>query len=87
MALELPLTGREPVEKLVEEYPQAVGFLTERGIRCLQCGEPFWGRLEELAEDLKGDAARFDQVLAELNAFLEQGAASGSGSSSGSGSG
>ncbi len=70
MSLKLPLTGKEPVEKLVEQYPQAVGFLTERGIRCLQCGEPFWGRLEELAEDLRGDKARFAEVLDELNAFL-----------------
>jgi methionine synthase II (cobalamin-independent) len=72
MSLKLPLTGKEPVEQLVEQYPQAVGFLTERGIRCLQCGEPFWGRLEELAEDLRGDEARFAEVLDELNAYLRE---------------
>ena len=72
MALSLPITGEEFVEDLVQEYPQAVGFLTERGIRCLMCGEPFWGRLNELTEDVGGDPERFQSILAELNEFLSK---------------
>lgn len=70
MALSLPLTGDEFVEDLVLEYPQAVGFLTERGIRCLMCGEPFWGKLGELVEDVGGDQEKFQTILDELNGFL-----------------
>ena len=75
MPLSLPLTGDEFVEDLVQEFPQAVGFLTERGIRCLMCGEPFWGRLSELTEDVGGDQERFQAILDELNAFLSNGPA------------
>jgi hypothetical protein len=56
------------VEDLVRLYPEAVGFLTRRGLRCVRCGEPLWCTLGELlAEEGVANPGAF---LAELNEFL-----------------
>ncbi len=57
-----------PVEDLVRFYPEAVGFLTRRGLRCIRCGEPLWCTLGELFQEDK--VAEPETVLAELNTFL-----------------
>ncbi len=36
------------IEELIEVCPAAVKFLLDRGIRCIQCGEPVWKSLGEL---------------------------------------
>jgi hypothetical protein len=50
------------IEDLVQQVPGAVTYLFEKGIRCIRCGEPIWGTLEEAAKE-KGfsdeDIARF----------------------------
>lgn len=55
------------IEELVEKVPQAVTYLSKAGIRCVICGEPIWGTLENAAKE-KGfgdvDIARF---VADLN--------------------
>lgn len=56
------------VEELVEDYPEAIGFLMERGIVCIQCGEPYWGSLGELMTQ-KGILDP-EQVLVDLNLYL-----------------
>jgi len=35
------------IEELVGVVPGAVTYLMEHGIRCIACGEPVWGTLEE----------------------------------------
>lgn len=45
------------IEKLVERTPAAVTYLSRAGIRCIRCGEPIWGTLEEAARE-KGSATR-----------------------------
>jgi hypothetical protein len=56
------------VEELVEDYPEAIGFLMERGIVCIQCGEPYWGSLGELMA--RKGIADPGQVVADLNRYL-----------------
>lgn len=54
-----------PVEELVEQFPEAVGFLSRRGVRCIRCGEPLWCTLGEL---LVEDGIENPQLLIdELN--------------------
>jgi len=57
------------IEDLVRELPKAVRYLQEQNIKCLECGEPIWGTLEEAARQ-KGygdeDVARFVDELNEL---------------------
>ena len=56
------------VEELAEKYPQAVGFLTKRGVRCIRCGEPVWGTLGQLL--VEDGIENPGQLIDELNAFL-----------------
>ena len=58
-----------PIEDLVEKFPEAVGFLTRKGIRCIRCGEPLWCKLGELLEE--ENIADPQNIVDELNVFLE----------------
>jgi len=56
------------IEDLVAEFPEAAGFLTKRGVRCIRCGEPVWGTLKELLEE---EAVKNPQKLVdELNDYI-----------------
>ena len=57
-----------PVEDVVRMYPEAVGFLTSRGVRCIRCGEPLWCTMGELFRDDK--VSEPEALLADLNDFL-----------------
>ncbi len=39
------------IEDLIRRVPSAVGYLMEKGIKCIACGEPIWGTLESAARD------------------------------------
>ena len=58
------------IEDLVETIPGSVRYLMEQGIRCIACGEPIWGTLEEAAKE-KGfndeDIRKFINYLNNLN--------------------
>ena len=58
------------IEDLVNDYPFSVKYLSEQGIRCIACGEPIWGTLEEAAKE-KGfnddKVAFFVNELNEMN--------------------
>ena len=58
------------VEELVDRYPEAVGFLADRGVVCIRCGEPYWGTLRELMAT-KGMLDQVDQTVSELVAHIE----------------
>ena len=53
------ITKEITIEELVEKIPNSVKYLMEKGIKCIACGEPIWGTLEEAALE-KGDALPFD---------------------------
>ena len=57
------------IEDLVQDVPGAVSYLSKNGIRCIRCGEPIWGTLEEAAKE-KGfsedDIQRFVDDLNKL---------------------
>jgi iron-sulfur cluster repair protein YtfE (RIC family) len=58
------------IEDLVETIPGSVRYLMEQGIKCIACGEPIWGTLEEAAKE-KGfndeDIRKFVSDLNNLN--------------------
>lgn len=58
------------IEELVERYPLSVRFLAERGIRCIACGEPIWGSLEEAAKEKAFDDQKIADLLRELNELV-----------------
>ncbi len=58
------------IEDLLERYPGINAFLRERGVVCIQCGEPVWGTLREQAEAKGLDV---EALVKELNqAFGEE---------------
>ncbi len=59
------------VEALVEAHPEAIGFLAERGIVCIRCGEPYWGTLRELAAS-KGLDSQIEAIADDLHRHLEE---------------
>jgi len=46
--MEIDISSDTPIEELVKLYPEAVSFLSRRGVRCIRCGEPLWCTLGEL---------------------------------------
>ena len=58
------------IEELVRELPASVKYLMNEGIRCIRCGEPIWGTLEQASRE-KGfsndDIARFVDDLRKLS--------------------
>jgi len=59
------------IEELVEKVPESVAYLSKKGIRCIMCGEPIWGTLEEAAQEKGVSDEEIDQVVQELNALAE----------------
>ncbi len=59
------------VEELVETYPKAIGFLADRGIVCIRCGEPYWGTLRDLAAT-KGLDGQIDAIVGDLKQVLAE---------------
>ena len=60
------------IEDLVREYPSSVSFLSDKGIRCLRCGEPIWGTLGEAAEEKGFSGTQIEKMVKELLSFLDQ---------------
>ena len=47
----MTITKDISIEDLVEEVPQSVQYLMFEGIKCIACGEPIWGTLEDAAKE------------------------------------
>jgi len=61
------ITKEISVESLVETYPFSVRYLMEKGIRCIMCGEPIWGTLEEAAREKGFNDESIQQFVNDLN--------------------
>ena len=61
------------IEELVDNYPFSVRYLMEKGIRCIMCGEPIWGTLEEAAEEKGFDANTIQGFVDEMKKLAEEG--------------
>ena len=45
------IEGTTTIEEIVTHYPELIRPLMEYGIKCVACGEPIWGTLEENASE------------------------------------
>lgn len=61
------ITKHIQIEDLVTEYPFSVRYLADHGIRCIACGEPIWGTLEEAAKEKGFDDDKIDAFITEMN--------------------
>ncbi len=55
------------IEDLVEDFPFAEEYLRVKGIKCIRCGEPIWGTLEDACKEKGFSDADINQFLVELN--------------------
>ncbi len=55
------------IEELVEILPASVTYLSEKGIKCIACGEPIWGTLEEAAREKGFGKQEIMAFVRELN--------------------
>ena len=60
------------IEDLVRVIPKSVSYLSDKGIRCLRCGEPIWGSLEEAAKEKGFDDDKIDLFVKELNELKQE---------------
>lgn len=64
------ISGQTEIEDLVRELPEAVSYLSDKGIRCLRCGEPIWGTLESAAKEKGFKEEDIQLFIHELNELL-----------------
>ena len=60
------------IEELVENYPFSVRFLMENGIRCIMCGEPIWGTLEEAAKEKNFSEEEIEKIVSEMISLAQE---------------
>lgn len=54
------------IETLIEQVPESVKYLSEKGIQCIACGEPIWGTLEEAAREKGFNDSEIEQLIVDL---------------------
>ncbi|MCB2220267.1 MAG: DUF1858 domain-containing protein [Bacteroidetes bacterium] len=59
------------IEDLVRNYPFTVKYLSEKGIKCIACGEPIWGTLEEAAKEKGFDDTAIVQIINEMASLAD----------------
>jgi hypothetical protein len=60
------------IEDLVRILPESVSYLRENGIRCLRCGEPIWGTLEEAVMEKGFTENDLNKFIDDLNSHLNK---------------
>ncbi|MCX7736844.1 MAG: DUF1858 domain-containing protein [Candidatus Kapabacteria bacterium] len=60
------------IEELTEILPSSVSYMMEKGIRCLICGEPIWGTIEEVVFGKGFSENELQQILKDLNSLFEK---------------
>ena len=63
----MKITKDTSIEDLVDNYSFAVSYLSEKGIRCIVCGEPIWGTLEEACEEKGFSQDNITNFVTEMN--------------------
>jgi len=58
------------IEEIIETYPETVGPLQEMGVRCIRCGEPVWGTLEENVR--QKEMNNLDEIVDRLNQIIHE---------------
>ncbi len=67
-----PITKDIYIEELVNNYVFSVRYLAEKGIKCIACGEPIWGTLEEAIKEKGYDDKTVQVIVDELNRMAEK---------------
>ena len=66
----MEITKDITIEDLVNIKPAAVRYLSEKGIKCIACGEPIWGTLEDAAKEKGFGDKEIKGFIRDLLEFL-----------------
>ena len=66
------ITKEIEIEDLVNVLPESVSYLMNNGIRCLRCGEPIWGTLEEASIEKGFKESDINKFVDDLNSLMKQ---------------
>ena len=67
----MKITRDITIEDLVEGVPQSVKYLMNKGIKCIACGEPIWGTLEDAAKEKGFSGQDIEKFVEELQEFAD----------------
>lgn len=67
----MKITKEITIEELVDNVPQSVKYLMHEGIKCIACGEPIWGTLEEAAKEKGFSDEAIDRFVSDLQGFAD----------------
>ncbi len=67
----MKITKDITIDELVEEVPQSVKYLMNEGIKCIACGEPIWGTLEDAAQEKGFSDQEIEQFVKDLQFFAD----------------
>lgn len=65
----MEISKNTTIEEIVEASPGAVRYLREQGIKCIACGEPVWGTLEEAAKEKGFSQEQIAKFVREINKY------------------
>lgn len=60
-----------PIENLISRYPFSINYLMKKGIKCIVCGEPIWGTLEDAVKEKGFNDDDVNRIVGELNELIE----------------
>lgn len=60
-----------PIEELITQHPISVHILMKKGIKCIVCGEPIWGTLEDTVKEKGFSDQDLDGIVEEINEGIE----------------
>ena len=58
------------VEDMLLDYPRSNQFFLDKGLRCLKCGEAYWGSVGQFLEE--SSVEKIDDMIEELNTMLKE---------------
>lgn len=61
------ITKETTIEEIIEKIPDSVRFLSEKGIRCIVCGEPVWGTIYGAAKEKGFNENEIELIIKQLN--------------------
>jgi len=67
----MDITKDITIEELTEKVPSSVKYLMEKGIRCIVCGEPIWGTLEEAVYEKGFNQDQLHGFVADLQVLVD----------------
>ena len=68
----MEITVNTSIEDILESVPESVQLLQQKGIKCIACGEPVWGTLQDAAKIKNITDEQLEKIIQELNDMLNR---------------